>query len=209
MLTALPDSWAFSPHMLPSQRCRAGFQDSRDWRSPCTPALLYFPTSSKNVVKLLTAPTQVTRERSDNSAKTKGAEEYFPGHSDVRTAEVVTEFTENSTRQLTESQNQLNGLRTNSWFWLPSNFQAGGLSDGTELMGGSDFHWIRKRKQTPLASPKLAALRWKGCTSCFLQRLAILSCTRPHVITINDRWYSEDDGCVLLTCSQLPDTEIC
>lgn len=72
--------------------------------------------------------------------KTKGAEEYFPGDSDVRTAEVVTEFTENSTRQLTESQKELNGIRTNSWLWLPSNFQAGGLSDGTEQMGGSVFH---------------------------------------------------------------------
>lgn len=190
MLAALLDRWAFSPHMLPSWTRRAGFQDSQDRTSPCTPALLYLPTSSTNVVKLLTAPTQVTHERSDNSSKTKGAEEYFPGHSDVRTAEVVTEFTENSTRQLTESQNELNGIRTNSWFWLLSNFQAGTLSDGTEQMGGLDFHWIWQRKQTPLASPKPAAWRWKGCTSCFLQRLAILSCTRPH-ITINDRWYSE------------------
>lgn len=134
------------------------------------------------MVKLLRAPTQVTHERSDNSAKTKGAEEYFPGHSDVRTAEVVTEFMENSTRQLTESQNELNGIRTNSWFWLPSNFQAGGLSDGTEQMGGSDLHWIWKRKQTPLAPPKLAGSRWKGVY--FLQRLALLSCTRLHIVTI-------------------------
>lgn len=29
-----------------------------------------------------------------------------------------------------QSQNGLSGLRTNSWFWLPSNSLAGGLSDG-------------------------------------------------------------------------------
>lgn len=81
-------------------------------------------------------------ERNDNIAKTKGSEEHFPGHNDVRTVEVVTEFTENSTRKLTESQKELNGIRTNSWFWLPSNFQAGGHSDGIEQMGGSDFHSI-------------------------------------------------------------------
>lgn len=36
--------------------------------------------------------------------KTKGSEEDFPGHGDVRAAEVVTEFTEHSAGQLTQSQ---------------------------------------------------------------------------------------------------------
>lgn len=118
--------------MLNSPLSHAAFTEMQSWlpglsgqQISKTPALLCFPTSS-NVVKLLTAPTQVMPERSDNSAQTKGAEEFFPGHSDVRTAEVVTEFTKNSTRQQTGSQNELNEIRNNSWLWLPSNFQAGG-----------------------------------------------------------------------------------
>lgn len=145
MLTALWD--IFSPHMLLSQRHRAGPPVlSPLWTGDLHARRLYFyfPTSSRNAVKLLTASQLSHRSWHDNGVKTKGSVEDFPGHNDVRTVEVVTEFTENSTRQLTESQKELNGIRTNSWFWLPSNFKAGGHSDGTEQMGGSVLHWKRK-----------------------------------------------------------------
>lgn len=46
------------------------------------------------------------------------------GHSGGRW--VHSELSEKTTLQLSQSQNGLNGLRTNSWFWLPSNSQAGG-----------------------------------------------------------------------------------
>lgn len=39
-------------------------------------------------------------------------------------------FRENYSAVDAKPKNGLNGLRTNSWFWLPSNSQAGGLSDG-------------------------------------------------------------------------------
>lgn len=53
-------------------------------------------------------------------------------------------FRENYSAVDAKPKNGLNGLRTNSWFWLPSNSHAGGLSDGIvqeqeeERGGGTD-----------------------------------------------------------------------
>lgn len=60
--------------------------------------------------------------------------------------------------QLTESQNELNGLRTNSWFWLPSNSQAGGLSDGTVREQGGGGTLITQR---PLVAASAAVRKEK------------------------------------------------
>lgn len=46
------------------------------------------------------------------------------GHSGGRW--VHSELSEKTILQLMRDQNGLNGLRTNSWFWLPSNSKAGG-----------------------------------------------------------------------------------
>lgn len=46
------------------------------------------------------------------------------GHSGGRW--VHSELSEKTILQLMQDQNGLNGLRTNSWFWLPSNSKAGG-----------------------------------------------------------------------------------
>lgn len=79
-------------------------------------------------------PRRPAHQWNNKTAQTKGSEEDFPWHDDVRATAAVAGFTASfqrkTTLQLTQSQNGLSGLRTNSWLWLPSNSQAGGLSDG-------------------------------------------------------------------------------
>lgn len=82
--------------------------------------------------------------------------QWCQGHSGGRW--VHSELSEKTTLQLTESQNELNGLRTNSWFWLPSNSQAGGLSDGTVRERGGGRTLITQR---PLVAASAAVRKEK------------------------------------------------
>lgn len=173
MLTTLWDSWMFSPHMLLSSRHRGGSQHSQNRRSPCTAALLYLPTSSRNAVKLLTAPTQVCATRGTIIVqKQKEVRNIFQG----TMMSGQWRWSLSSQRTLLGSWQKAKRSSTGSGPTAGSGYLATSKL-GATVMGLSK--WVSQtfteyeRENNPnLASHILAAFRWKGCTSCFFAAIS-------------------------------------
>lgn len=173
-LTALPDSWVFSPHMLPSQRRRTGFQDSQDRRSPCTPALrgfpIFFEKCGKNYSQL------------PNRSRMSGAIMAQKKQKELRN---IFQGTVMSGRR----RWSLSSRRTLLGSWQKAKTSSTGPTAGSgylatsklgaSLMGlskwvGQSFTEYERENKLLLSHPNWQRSGGGGCTSCFFA--AVLSC---------------------------------